>query len=60
MTLEIKSNYTNALTLQAKICVNLQWYEEAIQFLNKALEINPKNKTILTYGILKQLHINFN
>ncbi|CAG8674830.1 9712_t:CDS:1, partial [Gigaspora margarita] len=48
MPLEIKSYHANALTLQAKIFFNLQWYEETIQFLSKALEINPKNKTILT------------
>ncbi|KAF0503171.1 tetratricopeptide repeat protein [Gigaspora margarita] len=48
MFLEIKSNYANALTLQAKICFNLQRYEETIKFLSKALVINPKNKSILT------------
>ena len=48
MSLEIKSNYTNALILQAKICFNLEKYSDTIQFLNKALEISPKNKIILT------------
>ncbi|RIB17398.1 hypothetical protein C2G38_2037783 [Gigaspora rosea] len=48
MSLEIKSNYTNALILQAKICFNLEKYSDTIQFLSKALEIGPKNKIILT------------
>ncbi|CAG8573648.1 41244_t:CDS:2 [Gigaspora margarita] len=30
LSLEIKSNYANAMTFQAKICFNLQWYEETI------------------------------
>ncbi|KAF0428414.1 tetratricopeptide repeat protein [Gigaspora margarita] len=35
MSLEIKSNYTNALILQAKICFNLEKYSDTIQFLSK-------------------------
>ncbi|CAG8471678.1 7686_t:CDS:2 [Dentiscutata erythropus] len=39
-SLEIKSNYANALILQAKICFNLEKYEDTIRLLNKALEID--------------------
>ncbi|CAG8746762.1 36078_t:CDS:2, partial [Gigaspora margarita] len=48
MSLEIKSNYANTLILQAKNCFNLEKYRDTIQFLCKALEIDPKNKIILT------------
>ncbi|KAF0544032.1 tetratricopeptide repeat protein [Gigaspora margarita] len=33
MSLEIKSNYTKVLILQAKICFNLEKYSDTIQFL---------------------------
>ncbi|CAG8494116.1 16209_t:CDS:2, partial [Gigaspora margarita] len=55
MSLEIKSNYTNALILQAKICFNLEKYNDTIRFLSKALEIDPKNKIILTLRGVKQI-----
>ncbi|CAG8722933.1 13645_t:CDS:2 [Gigaspora margarita] len=42
-SLEIKSNYVYALTLQAKICFNLEKYRDTIQILSKALEIKPKS-----------------
>ncbi|CAG8608993.1 27070_t:CDS:2 [Dentiscutata erythropus] len=46
--LEIQSNHVDALILHAKICFNLEEYENAIIYLSEALKLQPKNSTILT------------
>ncbi|RIB19046.1 hypothetical protein C2G38_2245379 [Gigaspora rosea] len=46
MSLEIKSNYTNVLILQAKICFNLEKYSDTIQLLSAYFYLNQHNDAI--------------